>query len=182
MPTTVTLRPFRDYDEKDVINLFAWSGVIPVNKGTIVKVQGSGLYPGLESVETLGNMGDFNPGGIVALRYGTAPKVSQASSGDRPLGILLFDVKEVDENGYQLKYKPSKAAEMEIALSGQTVPILTRGLVQYSGVLGAPVAGGSAYVGLNGELSATGNANANVVGKFLGITGVDGSVLVLLNF
>ena len=35
-----TLRPFRDYDEHDVVNLFKYSGTIPVNKGTVVKIDG----------------------------------------------------------------------------------------------------------------------------------------------
>ena len=33
-----TLRPFRDYDEHDVINLFSWSGAVPAYKGTMVKI------------------------------------------------------------------------------------------------------------------------------------------------
>ena len=37
-----TLRPFRDYNEHDVINLFKFSGTIPANKGTLVKVIGDG--------------------------------------------------------------------------------------------------------------------------------------------
>lgn len=173
-----TLRPFRDYDEKDVINLFAWSGSIPVDKGTLVKIAGNGFVPGNEVLEMLGNMGDFNPGGIVAQRYGIIPKVSVAGTGDKPLGILLFDVREVDENGYPLKYFPRKAAEMEAVLSGNAVPIVTRGMFQYSGAVGTITAGGTAYVGANGLISATGT---NTVGKFLGTTGADGSVLVLLN-
>ena len=191
-----TLRGFRDYDEKDVLNLFAWSGSVPVNKGTLVKIQGDGFVPGAEIQEFLGNMGDFNPGGIVAQRYGVVPKVSAAGVSDIPLGILLFDVREVDENGELLKYRPRKAAEMEAVPSGLTVPIVTRGLFQYSGHIGTAVAGGKIYPGAGGVLSAnptytaptisgfsgvwTSGTNA-VIGKFLSTTGADGSVVVLLN-
>ena len=37
-----TLRPLRDYDEHDVINLFSWSGAVPAYKGTLVKMTISG--------------------------------------------------------------------------------------------------------------------------------------------
>ena len=41
-----TLLPFRDYDEHDVINLFAWDGAVPATKGTIVKIKGDGWQAG----------------------------------------------------------------------------------------------------------------------------------------
>ena len=49
------LRPFRDYDEHDVINLFKYSGSDTVNKGTFVKIF-SGWSPDSELAE-LGNAG-----------------------------------------------------------------------------------------------------------------------------
>ena len=39
-----TLRPFRDYDEHDVINLFSWSGAVPAYKGTMVKIASNFVY------------------------------------------------------------------------------------------------------------------------------------------
>lgn len=169
-----TLRPLRDYDEKDVINMYAFSGAIPVNKGTIVKIVGDGFRSDVEPIEMLGNMGDFSISNFVAQRYGVTPKVATAANPitDTPLGILLFDVKEVDENGYPLKYFPRKAAEMEACISGQAVPICTRGTFLYSGVTtgsGTPVVAGSkAYLGTNGVVTTTGTT---VIGKFLGSTG-----------
>ena len=36
------LRPFRDYDEKDVINYYTLSGgTLPLNNGTLVKIEGT---------------------------------------------------------------------------------------------------------------------------------------------
>jgi hypothetical protein len=158
-----TLRPFRDYDEKDVINLYAYSGSIPVQKGTLVRIAGDGFRPDNEPIEMLGNYGDFSVNNWVG----------------QPLGMLLFDVRELDENSIPLKYNPRKAAEMEAALSGQAVPIVTRGIFLYSGVItggaisGTPiVAGADAYAGAGGVVSTTG---LNKVGKFLGATGVEAS-------
>jgi len=174
-----TLRPFRDYDEKDVINLYAYSGAVVdasyqilATKGTLVKPVGDGFRADVEPIEMLGNMGAFNINNWVGQRYGVVPKVTVAGASDNPIGMLLFDVRELDENQLPLKYNPRKAAEMEAALSGQAVPLVTRGIFLYSGVTvggGVPVtAGATAYVGANGVITTSGT---NAVGRFLGTTG-----------
>jgi hypothetical protein len=184
-----TLRPFRDYDEKNVINFYTLSGeTLPFNKGTLVKIQGTqGFRADLEPVEFLGSFGDFTVGNTVAQRYGATPKVTAAGTGDNPIGMTLFDVREVDENGLPLKYNPRKAAEMEAVISGQVVPIVTKGTFLYSGVVGTITPGAPAYLGPNGTIvtgigTLTGSTPAPTkVGKFLGATGVDGSCLLWLN-
>jgi hypothetical protein len=118
-------------------------------------------------------MGDFSISNFVAQRYGVTPKVTATvAPTDNPLGIMLFDVKETDENGYPLKYNPRKAAEMEACLSGQAVPIVTRGTFLYSGVTAgsgtAIAAGNKVYLGTSGVPCSTGSV---VIGKFLGSTG-----------
>lgn len=183
-----TLRPYRDYDEKDVINAFATTGVtLPFNKGTIVTIS-RGFRNDVEPLEMLGSYGDFSVSNVVSQRYGVYPLVTTAQTGDNPLGLTLFDVRETDENGELLKYRPRKAAEMEACLSGQAVPIVTRGTFQYSGVVGTVTAGAPAYLGANGTV-VTGNGTLTgstpyltKVGKFLGPTGVDGSCFILFNF
>lgn len=191
-----TLRGFRDYDEKDVINLYTLSGSaladaslqILATKGTLVKITGQGFRNDVEPIEMLGNYGAFNVSNWVGQRYGALPKVAVCQPGDAPLGMLLFDVRELDENQLPLKYNPRKAAEMEAAISGQAVPIVTRGIFLYSGVRvsgGVPVtAGAPCYVGFNGEIATSGTAptsggianlltipGATPIGKFLGTTG-----------
>jgi hypothetical protein len=179
-----TLRPFRDYDEKDVINFAALSGTdLPANKGTLVKLS-AGLKTDQDPLEMLGNYGDFSVSNTVLQRYGVAPKVVPTSAGDNPLGMMLFDVRETDENGELLKYRPRKAAEMEAVISGQSVPLVTRGIFQYSGgATGTIAAGDPAYAGPNGFITPfSGAAGANVkVGKWLGPTGVDGAAYIWLN-
>lgn len=176
-----TLRPFRDYDEKDVINLYTYSGAVVdstyqilATKGTLVKIAGDGFRNDSEPLEMLGNFGAFSVSNWVGQRYGVVPKVTVCNTPatDNPLGMLLFDVRELDENQLPLKYNPRKAAEMEAVISGQAVPIVTRGTFLYSGVRvsgGVAVAAGSkAYVGYAGEIATSGVTS---VGKFLGITG-----------
>lgn len=178
------LRPFRDYDEKDVINIFSVSGVtLPFNNGTLVKIT-QGFRTDQEPIEMLGNFGDFSVSNTVLQRYGVYPKVGLANAGDTPLGMTLFDVRETDENGLPLKYNPRKAAEMEAVISGQAVPIVTRGTFQYSGATGTITAGGTAYCGQNGVItnfSGDGVTPAVAIGKFLGPTGSDGFCFVWLN-
>ena len=178
------LRPFRDYSEKDVINLFTFSGQTTkeqiVNKGTLVKVVGDGWRPDVEPTELLGSYGDFSVNNVQAQRYGTPAKVGLCGTGanEYPLGLTLFDIRELDENGIPLKYNPRKAAELEACISGQTVPIVTKGIFLYSGLTnvtgGAPI-----YAGSNGNITNVGPGKQ--VGIALGVTGVDGSCLIRLS-
>jgi hypothetical protein len=187
-----TLRPFRDYDEKDVINLFTVTGAaLPITKGTLVAVGLSGFNNQAEPFEFLGAFGGFNEPNTVAQRYGTVSKAYVAGTGDIPLGMTLFDMREVDENGLLLKYNPRKAAEMEAIISGQTMPIVTRGLFLYSGITGNPAVGANLYVGPNGTIddyTDTGVFNVGQpitprfarVGKTLGKKDGQGFILIKL--
>jgi hypothetical protein len=177
-----TLRPFRDYDEKDVINFYTPSGVtIPFSKGTLVKIAGNGLRLDEPSPnEMLGNMGDFSVNNTVLQRYGVVPKMTVITAPTDPiLGMTLFDVREVDENGIPLKYNPRKAAEMEACISGQAVPVVTRGIFSYSGVItgngleGAVGAGVELYP-LSGGLLTTQSYSKNVTSTSGDVVAVPG--------
>jgi hypothetical protein len=133
------LRPFRQYSEQDVVNLYAYSGDSSlVRKGLVVKIQGEGFAPDTTSngYDVNARLGDVGAayGNVVSQRYGATPKVAAALSGDRAIGITLMDIRELDENGEKLVFNPRKAAEMGVVISGQAVPVLTQGIVMYSGV------------------------------------------------
>jgi len=173
-----------------VVNLFTFNSAtsLPQNKGTFVTITAgwnnayadSTLSASLQETELLGDVG-VNAGGTVSDRYGVVSKVGPTATGDSaPLGITLWDCKETDENGEKLIFNPRKAAEMQAAISGQAVPVATKGMFVYSGVLGTPAINGSCYVGTDGVLSATGNADAKVVGKFLGTKDGQNNVLFKL--
>lgn len=181
------LRPFRDYSEHEVVNYFTYSGAnesaaVVKTKGAVVKVVAPGFQPfstgllGSNPIESLGSVGAaYN--NTESDRWGAVAKVTVASSGDQPLGITLMDVRELDENGERLVFNPRKAAEMGVVVSGQTVPVLTRGVVLYSGV--TATAGQVAQIAFagQGELVASNSllAGATKVGTFLG-TSVNGIV------
>jgi hypothetical protein len=196
------LRPFRDYNEHDVINMFAFDGAPDANgviatKGTAVKIaSANGVQPvstsalGSEVVELdlpAGNT--YN--NTVSYRYSAVPKISKATSSDMAIGILLYDVRELDENGEKLSYNPRKAAEMNVVVSGQAVPVLTKGTLLYEGLNTTLIptsasAGDALYVhSTAGELSTIDVGSAQKVGYLLGkpvaVNG-KGLALVKLNF
>jgi hypothetical protein len=176
----------RDYNEKDVLNIYTFSGARQmtdiINKGTLVKVVGEGWRNDVEPIEMLGSYGDFSVWNVQAQRYGTVAKVGLCGTGatEYPLGITLFDIRELDENAIPLKYNPRKAAELEACISGQTVPIVTRGIFLYSGLTGTITPGAPIYAGVSGTITATQQGSGKVVGIALGVTGADGSALIKL--
>ncbi|SVE14721.1 uncharacterized protein METZ01_LOCUS467575, partial [marine metagenome] len=154
MANTADLKPFRSYDEHDVVNLFALDDPsvdlnvddVKIKKGVLVAVEGDGWKNTEEALSEFG-LGTATsavaPGksfaNTVSLRYGTTARVQPAASGDTaaPLGLTLWDMAERDENGEKLLYHPRKAAEMQAVISGQTMPVLTKGIVLYKGKLTA---------------------------------------------
>ena len=176
-----TLRPFRDYSEHEVLNLFAYSGAaesssVIQTKGAAVKLSAEGFTVGPTSssanqpIDLLGPVGATFPLSD-SQRFGVRPKVTLATSGD-VLGLTLLDVRELDENGEKLIFNPRKAAEMNVVISGQAVPVLTRGTILYSGsAISNATAGQYAVVsGTAGELANTSTLRTNevAVGRFLG--------------
>jgi len=188
------LRPFRDYDEHDVLNLFSYdttgltAGSINITKGVLVKIAtgwknfDSGVELG-GGIEFIGGAGTLQPTNVVSQRYGVSAKVVASTTGETPIGMTLFDVRDADENGELLKYYPRKAAEMQAVIPGQAVPVVTRGIFLVQGVGGTPAAGSTAYAGITGTITAsTGSAGiSNVaIGKFLGAADTNGETLVKL--
>lgn len=171
------LKPFRDYDEHDVINLFA-TDTIPMNKGTVVRVT-----TGVKADDVVNNLAGAPGaayGNTVSERWAVVGHVTPWVSGQTALGMALYDTKETDENGEKYIFNPRKAKEAQVLLSGQPVPLVKRGRFFLSGVAGGPTAGAAAYLDDTGTgtLSPTGLTR---VGQFLGGKDADGWTLVELN-
>jgi hypothetical protein len=194
-----TLRPFRDYSEHEVLNLFTYSGAaessaVILTRGAAVKLSAEGFTTGPSNTGTykvidfLGDVGGTSFPFSNSQRFGVRPKVTLATSGD-VLGLTLLDVRELDENGEKLIFNPRKAAEMNVVISGQAVPVLTRGVVLYSGTAIANATAGQvavvsgtlgelANISASAQLARTTAANPEVVvGKFLG-NAVQGTALL----
>ena len=193
MDTNTRLRPFRDYDEHDVINLFAFGddavslGVTDVvYAGSVVKIK-TGWKNDDETQDMITDVGKAYDN-TVSQRWGVTAEVEYCNGGsETPLGITLFDVREYDENQEALKFNPRKAADLQAVLTGQAVPVATKGTFLFATGAwvndGAVVAAGVAvYTSGNGQVTPTVNVGTpNIqIGKTLGGPDSDGSVLVKL--
>ena len=182
------LKPYRQYSEHDVINgLFSYSGPVPVEAGTIVKVvnnyrDSSGNISEYLELSTVDNT-------ISALFscVGSVTKTVNFDDTPRPIGILLKDIKEFDENGIPLIFEPKAAAERNVILPHQAAPILTRGIIlindidvsNHTGGGGEPAAGDAVYIGDNGAFATDG---VIAVGQFLSSIDEDGYCLIRFSF
>lgn len=164
------IKPFRQVDENDVINgFFTFDGAVPAGPGTFVKVNVgfSGDWPAV-----INNPGAATYGNSYSPRWGVPSKVVPSNgSGDNVIGMLLYEVRETDENGEKLTWNRKKAESNNWVISGEGCSIVTKGLFLYSGLQGIAAAGNIAYLGTAGQLNTSGsldNHNVTKVGKFLG--------------
>jgi hypothetical protein len=202
----ITLKPFRQYDEHDVINMFTYdvdatvtSGV-QASAGTIVGLTSGGWKAGedihdLTATQPNAAVNNNGYGNTLSLRYNLlAEVVAFAGTTDdgltvpQPLGMLLHDVRTLDENGEDLRYNPRKADEMQVVVPGQAVPIVTRGIFLLGATgseasdLDDATAGERLTATAGGLISVAGDANDYVIGKALGDwDATTSTVLVMLD-
>ena len=181
------LLPFRDYSEHDIINLYSCNTV--ATKGTLVKP----ITPIGKNVLNLSNVSVGNKFSNTVNNYfdiiGQVEIITAYNDVPSALGLLLYDVRETDENGERLIFNPRKMAEMGVVMPIiHAVPILTRGIVSINdidetarsgGVGGAPQLGAAAYVGNNGRIAVNGIIK---IGKFLSTKDDNGYCLVKVSF
>ena len=162
------LLPFRQYDDNDVVNMFAYDGTT-VGAGLVVKVSAANLNDDLidlvEDGAFLNTQGNaYSPLAVNPLR------VAAAGSGDAALGILLRDVRDTDENGEKLRFYPEKKEELQCVLSGESVPVATKGIFTFleGAFTGSaiPAVGTEVYGHAAGKLGVAGG-NAVKVGQVL---------------
>ena len=172
--------PYRDYSEHDVVNLFALNvsgktlssfvsnGTGDFDSGVVVSVS-AGALPGEVSelrASTPDNLRDYLGASLDGAHIGfngypanTGMTVAPAAAGGRGLGITLRETLAFDENGEKLLYYKQKLDEAQAVLPGQTVPVLTRGLVLLaaSAIDGAPSVGDDLEVKTGGKLGKQGS-------------------------
>lgn len=177
---SLRILPFRQYDENDVINLFALEGT-SVNEATTDSGSGdAGVFVKVSA-------GDFDKDPVsysddsylgktdypfIKAQY---PKVNlecaPAASGDACLGLTLRQTAKFDENGEKLLYNPVKAEELGCVMPGQAVPVATRGVFTLTdvGYVGSLVVGGGiALSATAGKVEACAATAAEKVGTVIG--------------
>lgn len=140
---SLRLYPFRQYSDVDVVNMFASDTVDATpsingngSAGVFVKVSAGNLdldpiqYTATDITNTLGKT-DYPFLG--AAQYPAVPlKFTAATAGEPVLGMTLNQTLATDENGERLLYNPVKRAELQAVLTGQAVPVATRGIFTLS--------------------------------------------------
>lgn len=183
--TKLLIKPFRQSNVWEEIGIFGHDN--ERNKGTFVKVAGNGWINNNSSAELGGGIefGGANGAsydGTVNERYNLMALTTPAGTGDanKVIGMLLKDVRETDENANLLKFNPRKKAELSAVLTGESCPVLSRGLV-LAYATGA-VCGTRAFINNSGELdTTTENTISQVaVGKYLGNADADSYALLKL--
>ena len=170
------LKPFKDVSEHEILGLFAYNGSA-ASAGTFVKVAGATTGAALNDDLAV----NANAGGAftnaVSPHFNLPARVTTVGTGERAVGMLLYDVALTDENGEQYKFHPDKAAADNIILTGQAAPIAKRGIFAIQ-INGDPVIGSPVYTDANGYATPTGEGNGkDVVGIFLGPGDSDGYAL-----
>lgn len=175
--TITRLLPQRHYAEENVINMYSLD-TITGEAGSLVKVSSANLdLDPTNLIARTDSLGFQNYLGNASSLYPEVPyKVTKVTTtGERPLGILLRDVRSTDENGENLQYYPRKKEELQCVLSGEAVPILTRGIVTLNarGLAGglAPAINSYAIPSANGTFTGVASPSATqkeyAVGKFI---------------
>ena len=135
------LYPFRQYSDHDVINMYANQVVDETpttngngSAGVLVKVLSGNLKKDVvEFASSSSYLGKTDYPFLGADKYPQVPlRCIAATTGAPVLGVTLNQTIANDENGEKLIYNPIKADELQAVLSGQAVPVATRGLFTFS--------------------------------------------------
>ena len=188
---SLRLYPFRQYSDVDVINMFASDTVDATpstngngSAGVFVKVSAGNLdldpiqYTATDITNTLGKS-DYPFLG--AVQYPAVPlQFTAATVGVPVLGMTLNQTLATDENGERLLYNPVKRAELQAVLTGQAVPVATRGIFTLSD---SAIDWVDANMVVNSHLIVSANAGkvsgllASAVSPITGTTSIIGRIL-----
>lgn len=184
------IRPTQQIAEVDIINLYSLvqnSG----NRGQAVVLTGDGWVNGSNHAQGQNLSSDIP--NTVSPRWETTAKVGLAKSGERPIGVLYTNVRDEVNFGRQSIFDLTRLWELNAVASGETVPILQKGLVLMNFGTGTgadgndfqnPAPGSGLKVsdtGL-GDIEVEYGISSTSVGRCMGVKDADGNALVNLNF
>lgn len=185
------LKPYYQCDEHDKFNCFAATGVM--NKGTLVAI---GTAMGNTNVFQNTGVPPATPYQTVSTAFGNAPayaysvmgkvaatvkSANSATTGEAVIGMTLNDVKETNNFGENYRYRPTwDAAENDIVLIGQSVPIARRGTFYVDNIQGTAAAG-SGFTAQTGKFLPQVYSRSTSIGVFLTNEDADGYAMIALN-
>ncbi len=184
------LKPFRQYSELDVlvgVSLDNETGA----KGSLVSMKLSGIHPDQMAYSVFANLASSSmvhgvSNNAYSPQYYVRNKVKLATSGEFPVGMMLYDVLSTNLFGANYRYDKVRAAEREAVSSGDPVPVCQRGYFLVNVGTGASVSGnGSSFLQVSdtiaGGYKVASSASSPSVGEFLGPQDSDGYALVYIN-
>ena len=177
------LLPFRQYDEQDVVNLFALAtsdaldsttGDGVGSNGVFVKVTDGNFDQDVISYGTDSYLGKTDYPFVGSSQYPTNPlTIGATTTLDEKgvlLGLTLNQTAKADENGEKLLYNSTKKEELQAVLPGQSVPVATKGIFTFAE--SAFTNNSFANVAIGGGIATA--AAGKITGVALGTTGQDG--------
>ncbi len=170
-------KPLRDYSEHDVINLFKLNTATG-SKATPVVISNSGWNTSVALPKVFSNLANGqNNGNTYSPRWEIYPAVRAAASGEKPLGLTLYDTREVNFLGYPLLYDKQRRDELQAVVSGQAVPIVRKGLFHLgpfsTGDQNDPAPGKFLAIGTGGQFAVV-NSRLSASGTTSGLAGTTG--------
>jgi len=135
------LLPFRDYNEKNVINLFSLDTNVGTHQltdpdtnghndnGVFVTVNSGNLNLDPISLTDNSYLGKKHGSPVGRNQYPINPlRVKPAFTGENCIGLTLNQTLERDENDEKLLYYPIKKDELQAVVPGETVPVASKGV------------------------------------------------------
>lgn len=162
--TVGRLLPFRQLAEEDVVNQF--SSTVTGELGTIVSIS-AGNFDDQHNWNFGAPVG-ANFDGISSFMYETQTKVRPCASGDSKdniLGITLMNVATHDENGENLKFYPQKRLETHTVLTGDSLPVASKGYFMVTSKAWTNGTGNLPQIGDVGIASTTENGKLQFVSR-----------------
>ena len=100
-------------------------------------------------------------------------EVGVAASGENAIGVTLYQTAKADENEQKLLYYPQKKLETQSVLPGESVPVLSRGIITVSADAGTDY--GAQGINLDAEIA----GSTDVIGLSVGIDAANDGVLAI---
>ncbi len=183
------LLPFRQYDENDVVNLFAFDPAVALDsttddgqasQGSIVKVAGGNFNADLITYGSNSYLGKTDYPFVGGDMYPTnSLLITGCGANELPgavLGVTLNQTAKNDENGEKLLYNATKKEELQAVLPGQSVPVATKGIFTFGANAFDP---NTSFTIGGGVKTAAGGTITGIALFGAGTTGQDATSLVI---
>jgi len=175
------LLPFRQYDEQDVVNMFALESDLALpsttgdgvgSNGVFVKVTDGNFDQDVITYDGNDYLGKTDYPFVGGDMYPSNPlTVAAVTDGEIPLGLTLNQTAKTDENGEKLLYNTTKKEELQAVLPGQSVPIATKGIFTLSAAAydGAMAVGTGIAISANaGKVTGAAPTDSTAFGTVIG--------------